>query len=340
MPFVRAAASAIVAALGFASACAPPVLASHAPGGLRGAYVSARDDLHPEGAAFDEVSAAFFTGSLARGDVTRIDVDGSESSFFGGSPSRGRATLGLAVDSASRRLWVCVLADPASKAGRVWVLDLDSAALVREVDLARAVEGASCNDLTVDAAGTAYVTDRERAAIYRIAPDGDPVLWCNHALLTPGTVGLNGIAITPDGATMLVTHYKPATLLRIRMSDPTDVTAVDVGGDPFWRRAHLVSGADGIRLVDDRLYVAFDRRIFRVSSDDGWRTATAHAARGSVGRGVTAVVAARGGLFAANGQTARFLLGLRPRLPFQLVFIDPARFESPAPRRRRSAPGR
>lgn len=322
------------AAASFATAlvcsCASPgiVPRAHAPGGLHDTYASARNDQYPEGVAFDEVRGAFFMGSLARGDVSRITAEGDASVFYAGAEATGRSTLGMVVDAAARRLWVCVLADATSKAGSVWVLDIDDGSLLREVDLAKAVEGASCNDIALDAAGVAYVTDRERAAIYRIAMNGDPVVWSNHALLAPRMVGLNGIAITPDGETMLVTHYKPARLLRIRMGEPGDVAEVELHGDAFAGRGHIVSGADGIRLLGGRLYVAFDRRIMRLTSQDDWRTATVESARAPQERGVTAIVVARGGLYAANGQTARFLLGLRPTLPFQLVLIDPAGFDA------------
>ncbi|MFO0636046.1 MAG: hypothetical protein U0168_24675, partial [Nannocystaceae bacterium] len=209
----------LVCALALVCACASPkrVPPTQAPAGLQPAYASSRDDLFPEGASFDEVSGAFFLGSLSHGDVTRIGSDGRESVFDAPAGPAGRSTLGMAVDAAARRLWVCVLADAKSKAGRVWVLDIDSRARVREVDLAAAVAGASCNDVALDASGVAYVTDRERAAIYRVTADGDATVWSDHALLRPRTIGLNGIAVTPDGEAVLVTHYKPARLLRVRM---------------------------------------------------------------------------------------------------------------------------
>lgn len=332
------------AAASFATAllcsCASPGLVpgARAPVGLHGTYASSRNDLYPEGAAFDEVSGAFFLGSLARGDVSRITSDGDESIFYAGPRAPGRSTLGMAVDPAARRLWVCVLADPTSKVGSVWVLDIDDGTLLREVDLAEAVERASCNDIALDAAGVAYVTDRERAAIYRIAIDGDPVVWSSHALLAPRWVGLNGIAITADGETMLVTHYKPATLLRIRMREPGDVTEVEMRGDAFAGAGHLVSGADGIRLLGHQLYVAFDRRVMRLTSHDDWRSATVESARAPQRRGVTAIVVARGAPYTADGQTARFLLGLRPTLPFQLAFFDPARFGEPRRAKRSGRP--
>lgn len=331
------------AAASFATAllcsCASPrtVPRARAPVGLHDTYASARNDQYPEGAAFDEVSGAFFLGSLARGDVSRITNDGDESIFYPGPPAPGRSTLGMAVDAAARRLWVCVLADATSKAGSVWVLDIDDGTLLRELDLATAVEGASCNDIALDAAGVAYVTDRERAAIYRIAMDGDPVVWASHALLAPRLVGLNGIAITADGGTMLVTHYKPARLLRIRMREPGDVAEVELHGDAF-AGGHIVSGADGIHLLGPRLYVAFDRRIMEVTSHDDWRSATVESARAPQRRGVTAIVVARGALYAADGQTARFLLGLRPTLPFQLAVFDPARFDEPRRAKRSGRP--
>lgn len=301
---------------------------SYGPGELREEYRSTRDDLYPEGAAYDEVTRTFFVGSLAHGDVTRIGIDGEESIFYAGPDSPGRSTLGMAVDVKARRLWVCAIRDKESQAGLLWALDLQSGSLEREVELGTLQKGASCNDVTVDEAGATYVTDRQNPAIYRIPADGGPpVIWSNHPQLTPGTVGLNGIAITPDGTTLIVSHYKPARLLRIPMGDPSQVSPIELRGDAFSGGIHIASGADGIRFFKGQLYVAFDRWVMQVTSDDGWRTGTVHSARTPMKYGITAIAEAGGALYAANGQTAMYLLGLPPSRPFQLLRLDLSLFD-------------
>jgi sugar lactone lactonase YvrE len=302
----------------------------YAPGERHAEYLFSRTDQFPEGAAFDPKSRSFFAGSLARGDITRMTLDGAESIFAPRSAATGESTLGMAVDERNRRLWVCSLVDAASKAGVVTAFDIDAAVPVYTAALADARQGASCNDIAVDQLGAAFVTDRENAAIYRLVTSGEaPAIWSSHPLLAPGTVGANGIAITADGSTMLVTQYKPARLLRISVADPTGVSTVALRGDSFSGGISIASGADGIRLLDGALYVAFDRWLMRVTPDDpSWAAAAVSSKRlSTMEYGVTALAEAEGDLYAANGQTAMFLLGLRPALPFKLLRVDPALFE-------------
>jgi sugar lactone lactonase YvrE len=292
--------------------------------------VFSRKDQFPEGVTFDANSRSFFAGSLANGDITRMTLDGAETVFAAKSAATGESTLGMAVDAKNRRLWVCALRDATSKAGVVSAFDIEAAVPVYTATLGELHQGASCNDIAVDQLGAAFVTDRENAAIYRLVTSGEPpTVWSSHPLLTPGTIGSNGVAITADGATMLVTQYKPARLLRISMADPTAVSTVELQGDSFSAGISIASGADGARLFDGALYVAFDRWVMRIAPEDSaWAKATVTSRRlAAMDYGITALAEAEGDLYAANGQTAMFLLGLRPALPFRLLRFDTARFE-------------
>ncbi len=303
---------------------------TYEPGERHEVYVFSRKDQFPEGATFDPNSRSFFAGSLANGDITRITLDGAETTFATRSAATGESTLGMAVDAKNRRLWVCSLRDATSKAGVVTAFDIDAGVPVYTAKLSELRENASCNDIAVDQLGAAFVTDRENAAIYRLVTSGEsPTIWSSHPLLAPGTIGSNGIAITSDGGTMLLTQYKPARLLRIAVADPTAVSTVDLHGDSFSAGISIASGADGARLVDGALYVAFDRWVMRIVPDDpSWAKATVTSRRlPAMEYGVTALTEAEGDLYAANGQTAMFLLGLRPALPFRLVRVDGALFE-------------
>lgn len=323
---------ALTLALLFVLACGgrePVTEHSYAPGERHAEYLFASRDQFPEGATFDAKTRSFFVGSLARGDITCMTLDGKEAIFAPSSAATGESTLGLAVDERNRRLWVCSLRDAESKAGVVTAFDIDAAVPVYTVALSEVREGASCNDIAVDLLGAAFVTDRENAAIYRLVTSGDPpTVWSSHPLLTPGTIGSNGIAITPDGGTMLITQYKPARLLRISMGDPAAVSTVALRGDSFSGGINIASGADGARLVDGSLYVAFDRWVMRVTPDDpSWARASVVSKRlPAMEYGITALAEAEGDLYVANGQTAMFLLGLRPALPFKLLRVDPALF--------------
>jgi sugar lactone lactonase YvrE len=316
-----------IAALGLASCSGPPPSPPrvYAPGELHEEYAFSQADLFPEGAAYDAVSRSFFVGSLAHGGVTRLSIDGEESVFVAGRD--GQLTLGMSVDAEARRLWVCAITDAETQAGVVWVLDIASGERLLEIDLGALRTGASCNDIALDSDGAAYVTDRQNPAIYRLTLL-EQSIWTDHPLLAPGTVGLNGAAVTPDGSALIVSHYLPAQLLRVSMAKPRDVSKVALRGHRFTGGIHIAAGADGLRFLDGQLFVAFDRWVMRVTADDAsWRSATVHAARPPVPYGVTALVEADGALYATNGQTAMFLLGLPPSKPFRLVRIAPELFE-------------
>lgn len=58
------------------------------------------------------------------------------------------------------------------------------------------------NDLAFDEDGNLYVTDSFQATIFRVPPGGgDPEIWFQSPALVapPGTIGLNGLRVSPDG---------------------------------------------------------------------------------------------------------------------------------------------
>src|SRR4051812_17801915 len=87
-------------------------------------------DLYPEGGALDPVEHAFYVGSLRHGNITRISADGTESVFNAGTGEADRYTLGMQVDAARHRLWVCTTQ---SSLGRIWLFDLTSGARTADI---------------------------------------------------------------------------------------------------------------------------------------------------------------------------------------------------------------
>ena len=110
----------------------------------------------PEGVTFDEQDRAFYAGGSENGSITRVDADGTESLF---RAADGRAQLlGIKVDPQARRLWACArLVDGMDN--RVWIFDLESGDLAQEFVLGALFGGGDCNDLALDSAGIAYVSD-------------------------------------------------------------------------------------------------------------------------------------------------------------------------------------
>jgi DNA-binding beta-propeller fold protein YncE len=285
---------------------------------LQAEYPLLGADLFPEGAAFDPDGQSFFVGSLAHGTVTQVTASGEESLFYAGETGAPRATLGLEIDVARRRLWSCAI-DPATFAGWIWVFSLDTGERTHEIVLEDVFSGASCNDMALDPAGRAYVTDRENPNVYLIDVDApESRIWATGPLLE-ATVGLNGIAITADGSAALANTYLPARLVRISMVDPSVITEVALTGDPFEGTGSL-AGADGSTLLSSALYVAFPNELMEVvPADAEWMTATVRSA--PAGPGLTALTVANGDMYGSNGQSVAFLSGQDPE-PFVIRRLE------------------
>jgi sugar lactone lactonase YvrE len=276
-------------------------------------------DLFPEGGAFDSVDRAFFVGSLRHGNITRVAADGTESIFYPGGEAE-RLTLGMQVDAARRRLWVCTTLN---SLGRIWIFDLTSGTRTADIDLTTANPQAACNDVLLNADGSALASDRENAHIYKIDAAGHVSVWANDPLLEGRLVSLNSMDYTDDGKYLLTATYLPPTLVRVSVANPREVRAVSLSGDLFMDGFNVLNGPDDLVVHDGQLIVAFGSTIKRVvPSDASWTKATVRSTR-SIG-GVTALVEDGAKLYGVNGQSVRFALGVSPRL-FQIFKIDPAK---------------
>ena len=167
--------------------------------------------LFPEGGAFDPTDRAFYVGSLEHGSITRVDATGAESTFFAGTGEKDRYTLGMQVDAARRRLWVCTTKD---SLGTIWIFDLATKARISSIDLTRANPVAACNDVLLDG-DTALVSDRENTHIYRIDETRAVSVWAHDPLLGGALISLNSMVFTPDKSAVLTAVYLEPTLVRV-----------------------------------------------------------------------------------------------------------------------------
>ncbi|MCA9537902.1 MAG: SMP-30/gluconolactonase/LRE family protein [Myxococcales bacterium] len=310
----------------------PPEERGCLPGGegLQPRYVIPGDDTFPESVTYDPRRAAFFVSSLGHGTVTRVEADGTTEVFYPGTGEADRVTVGVEVDTLRDRLFVCTLRNVDPPAGRIWIFNLQTGERTHDVDLSTAARDANCNDITVDSSGRAYITDREHGIIYRLIPGDDGHAQVNvfarDALLDPPLVGigLNGIALTPDGDALLAVQYLPPRLYRIDFANPADVIEVDLDGDLLFDE--LLSGADGITFFGGQLYVALGGSLVRITADDpGWFTA--HFDRLELAdASLSGVTAADGALYVLDSDVTRFVLGGQPDLPFELLRVDPNAF--------------
>lgn len=294
-------------------------------------YILSDDELVPESGAFDPTSRSFYVGSESKGTITQVEADGTESNFMMPPAGQDWTTLGIAIDDAARRLWVCAQRND-EVAQEIWLFDLESRSRELSFVLEDAGAGSTCNDVALDGNGLAYVSDSENPRVYRIDADSEMLtVWADDALLSPtgaGIFGGNGIAVSEDDRSVIVSKTSsgsPPRLLRIALDDPTDVSEIVT-------TPALEGFADGMSFLDGDLYIAMvgAGNVARLSSDDDWATATivlAPAGGGSTVPGTSTVRPAEGRLYAIYSDITKALTGLTPVPPFRIFEVDLESFE-------------
>ena len=298
---------------------------------LQDEYVLSDQTLVPESGSFDPTSRSFFVSSATKGDITRVEADGTESIFYSAPSGEMWRSLGMIVDDASRRLWVCAqrLADETQE---IWVFDLESGDRELALDLADVEEGSTCNDIAVDGDGLAYISDSENPRVYRADAVARSVeTWADDPLLSPtggGIFGGNGIAVTEDGGQVIVSKTSsgaPPRLVRISTADPSSI-------DGIVTTPAIEGFADGMSFLGGDLYIAMvgAGNVARLNTDDDWATAsvtTAPAMGGTSVPGTSTVRPAEGALYAIYSDITKVLTGLDPVPPFRIFKVDLGSFE-------------
>jgi sugar lactone lactonase YvrE len=273
----------------------------------------------PEGVAFDSKSRCFFATALNGGQITRIDAATGEETVFFTAQTEVNQFSGAKVDTERRLLWVCA-SDMRTAQGGVIVLDADSGELRHTFMLAR---GGICNDVCLDADGVAYVTDSFQPVIYRVdarSERSDEFVRDDRMAASMGRMGLNGIAVTPDGQSIIGGFSSPSKLFVVPRGSPERVREVTLSGDPFTvENDPNFTGADGLLFIEDRLYVVHHGGVQQVTF-----TAADHS-EGVVKRalapesGLTTATVADGELYVIKSDVLRvFHMRQPPDLPFKI----------------------
>lgn len=233
---------------------------------------------YPESVTYSAGQDAFLLGSVTQGLVAKVDKAGVYTPFI--SDDRLVSTVGLLVDDASNTLWV-TNSDPGAGArtaagtqgtlAAIATYNATTGAPKAYYDLGSLSAGSHfANDIALDDAGNAYVTDSFAPVIYKIDTGGKASIFAQSPLFLAGEgFNLNGIAWHQDGY-LLVSKYNSGELFRVSTTDPTDIQAVKL--------PEALVGADGIHLLDGaHLLVAQNlaaNRTVELTSSDGWQSAT------------------------------------------------------------------
>jgi sugar lactone lactonase YvrE len=248
--------------------------------------------LHPEGTVWDPTRSRVLVGSLHKGTVSIVNPDATTTPLI--TDKRLVGTGGIRIDQARNRLLVTYDDTFAGPGGQLserstprtpgrWaglgIFDLRTGKTIKLVDLGWQRGLHLSNDLALDPAGNAYVTDSFNGTIYRVDPAGQRSVFLKSPKITAPIkkgipdVGPNGI-IYRDGYLVLV-RYDTGDLFKVPISDPKSVTKVAfdqpvAGADGMVQRPNgdLVAVTNTIRP-----YPTAIEGVIVIRSDDGWRSA-------------------------------------------------------------------
>ena len=217
--------------------------------------------LYPEGTQYDDQQAHFLVSSQTAGRLGQVADDGSYAAFA--DDASLISTIGLRLDADRNRVLAAV-SDPGYNTARTSAatkgklaglasFNRTTGARLGYVDLAAlgaAYPAHFANDIAVDAAGNAYVTDSFAPIIYKVDPQGAAsVFLVNAALAAPsGKFGLNGIVYHPGGY-LIVAKSDEGALFKVPLASPTSFTKITATGLDL-------SGVDGLQLVDNTTLLA------------------------------------------------------------------------------------
>jgi sugar lactone lactonase YvrE len=233
--------------------------------------------LYPEGIAFDRKNNIAYVSSVKTGTIGSVDEQGKYTEVY--ADKELKSTFGMKIDEKKNLLWVCAgdpnfseYKEPSTfrKMARVVGIDLKTHKKVRDIDLARLVEGDHFpNDLTLDDKGNLYVTDSYSPVIYKIDQSGTATVWAKSDRFKSSSIGLNGIAYHPEGF-LLVAHNTDGCILKVDLKNPSKVQKVDI--------PTFFPGADGLWVDEKRNLILVQNKgvnkVFKLTSTDGWNSAT------------------------------------------------------------------
>ncbi|MEU6083484.1 hypothetical protein [Streptomyces sp. NPDC047108] len=235
--------------------------------------------LHPEGIAYDARRDAFLVGSVTHGTASLVTPYGSARTLV--KDLKLVTTMGLTVDQRRGRILVTNadlgVADRSTpqtenRLAGLGIYDLKNGRRLHYTDLGRLLPGRQhfANDIALDPAGNAYVTDSLSGAIYKVTPHGRASVLVQDDRLAGTTegFGLNGIVLHPDGYLIAALSAEGA-LVKIPLDQPQTFRRVELSAP--------IGSPDGLLLSRTGTLYAIDNtsknRVIELGSTNGWSSA-------------------------------------------------------------------
>lgn len=293
-----------------------PVSATAAPPACVDTLVGSAPTLHPEGIAFDPLRGRFLVGSVTHGTVSVVNPDGSARTLVD-DPTL-ITTMGLTVDVLRGRVLVVngdigrgdrSTPETIRKTAGLGIYSLFTGHRLRYVDLGALdpSRGHFGNDVAVGLDGTAYVTDSISGAVYRVPLFGAPSVLVRDDRLTPVVSGngANGIVLHPSGF-LLVAQSSGRALYRVPLDRPAELAQIAVDQPIGAPDGLLLEGRNGLLAIDNTRA----NRVLRLTSTDGWRTATVATSMPWPDPAPTTMARGRCGVYVLTGRLDLLLTGM------------------------------
>lgn len=232
--------------------------------------------LYPEGVEYDPKGKRFLVTSMRKGTVGEVKDDGSYKDYI--KDENFVSAVGIRADSERDRLLVCN-SDPGAsiytkkenqgKLAGIGIFQLSTGNLIKYLDLARLSDGGGhfCNDIGLDGAGNAYVTDSFSPIIYKVDTNNNASIFMNNERFVGKGFNLNGLVIKDDY--LIVAKYNEGILFKIPLNEPEKFTQITI--------KETFPGADGLLWASDGSLIVIanmdTNKVIKLTSADNWSSA-------------------------------------------------------------------
>ena len=239
-------------------------------------------DLIPESVGYDPLYSTFYAGSLGENRIVRIAPSRAVTDFVTlGKAGAGRV-VGIKVDEKRRMLWAATYvfdsaAAPSRSGDRMRValdvFDLATSRRLRHIEPSDRSRAHFFNDVAIAADGSAYLTDMEGDAVFRVRPrrDGTPGDSLEALPRAEGRFTFpNGLDLSPDGRRLYVAHTEGISMW--------DLFSKEGGRAIEYPESATTAGVDGLyacakSLVVVQRVLGFDQ-VARLKLDGSGRRVT------------------------------------------------------------------
>jgi len=245
--------------------------------------------LNPEGIEYDSNDQTFLLSSLNAAPITKVSMDGTYKPFTSGEKFP-LSTAGLQIDPKRNRLLVAGFngteimdKDPKTKgASFLRVYNLKTGVLEKEINLSSLAPEANAyfaNDIAVDSAGNAYITDWYAGLIYKVDLEGKPsIFWKNSSGIAGGP---NGIDFHQDDYLLVSIIkvndkgiYEKHGLVKVPLANPnasSNVAITDVAFGGF--DGMVITPKGKVIGVTNNRKTGGGNTLIELTSKDNWKSA-------------------------------------------------------------------